>query len=85
MGVNDSREQWCFTLCHPRSLIEWRMRIKILLPFWKIVLMSKKGERNSQKKKGFVKSTKVRKLQRYMDEVKIWEDSRLPLDGGCMR
>jgi hypothetical protein len=35
--------------------------------------------------KGFVKSTEVRKWQRYMDEVKMWEDSRLPLFGGCMR
>jgi hypothetical protein len=35
--------------------------------------------------KGFMKSTEVRKWQRYMDEVKEWEDSRLPLVGGCMR
>jgi hypothetical protein len=35
--------------------------------------------------KGFVGSTEVRKWQRYMDEVKKWEDSRLPLVGGCMR
>jgi hypothetical protein len=47
MGPNDSREQWCFTMCHPRSLIEWRMRIKILSPFRKIVLMSTKGECDS--------------------------------------
>ena len=35
--------------------------------------------------KGFGKSTKVRKWQRYMDEVKKWEDSRLPLARECMR
>jgi hypothetical protein len=35
--------------------------------------------------KGFVKSTEVRKWQRYIDKVKKWEDSRLPLVGGCMR
>jgi hypothetical protein len=29
--------------------------------------------------------TEVRKWQRYMDAVKKWEDSRLPLVGGCMR
>ena len=35
--------------------------------------------------KGFVKYTEVRKWQRYMDEVKKWEDSRLPLVGECMK
>jgi hypothetical protein len=34
--------------------------------------------------RGFMESTVVRKWQRYMDEVKKWEDSRLPLVGGCM-
>jgi hypothetical protein len=34
--------------------------------------------------KGFTESTMVKKWQRYMDEVKKWEDSRLPLAGGCM-
>jgi hypothetical protein len=34
---------------------------------------------------GFMKSIEVRKWQRYMDEVKMWEDSRLPLVGGGMR
>jgi hypothetical protein len=33
---------------------------------------------------GSVESTEVRRWQRYMDEVKKWEDSRLPLVGGCM-
>jgi hypothetical protein len=37
------------------------------------------------KEKGFVEATEVRKWQRYMDEVKKWEDTRLPLVGGCMR
>jgi hypothetical protein len=60
------------------------MRIKILSPFWKIVLMSTKRGTRLPEAKGFVKSTEVRKWQRYMDEVKEWEDSRLPLVGGCM-
>ena len=34
---------------------------------------------------GFVRSIEVRKWQRYMDEVKMWEDSRLPLVGVCVR
>jgi hypothetical protein len=34
--------------------------------------------------RGSVESTEVRRWQRYMDEVKKWEDSRLPLVGGCM-
>jgi hypothetical protein len=46
--------------------------------------VDKMGMRLSEAK-GFVESTKVRKCQRYMDEVKKWEDSRLPLVGGCMR
>jgi hypothetical protein len=61
------------------------MRIKILSPFWKIVLMSTKGGTRLPEAKGFMESTEVRKWQRYMDEVKKWEDSRLPLVGGCMR
>ena len=61
MGANNSREKWCFTLCRLRSLIEWRMRIKILSPFRKIVLMSKKGGRDSQKQKVSVESNEVRK------------------------
>jgi hypothetical protein len=62
------------------------MRIKILSPFWKSVLMSTKGGRDSQKQKRYsVESTEVMKWQRYMDEVKKWDDSRLPLVGGYMR
>jgi hypothetical protein len=34
--------------------------------------------------RGFVESTVVKMWQRYMNEVKKWEDSRLPLVGGCM-
>jgi hypothetical protein len=46
--------------------------------------VDKRGTRHPEEK-GFVKSTEVRKWHRYMDEVKKWEDSRLPLVGGCMR
>jgi hypothetical protein len=46
--------------------------------------VEKRGTRLPEAK-GFVESTEVRKWQRYMDEVKKWEDSRLPLVGGCMR
>jgi hypothetical protein len=60
------------------------MRIKILSPFWKIVFMSTKRGTRLPDEKGFTESTVVRKWQRYMDEVKKWEDSRLPLVGGCM-
>jgi hypothetical protein len=46
------------------------------------VLMSTKGGRDSHKQKGCsVESTEVRKWQRYMDDVKKWDDSRLPLVG----
>jgi hypothetical protein len=37
------------------------MRIKILSPFWKSVLMSTKGKRDSEKQKGSVESTEVMK------------------------
>jgi hypothetical protein len=46
--------------------------------------VDKRGTRLPEAK-GFGKSTEVRKWQRYMDEVKKWEDSRLPLVGECMR
>jgi hypothetical protein len=46
--------------------------------------VNKRGTRLPEEK-GFMESTEVRKWQRYMDEVKKWEDSRLPLVGGCMR
>jgi hypothetical protein len=61
------------------------MRIKILSPFWKnCVDVDKRGTRLPEAK-DFVESIEVRKWQRYMDEVKKWEDSRLPWVGGCMR
>jgi hypothetical protein len=46
--------------------------------------VDKRGTRLPEAR-SFVESTEVRKWQRYMDEVKKWEDSRLPLVGGCMR
>jgi predicted secreted Zn-dependent protease len=46
--------------------------------------VDKRGTRLPEAK-GFTESTVVRKWQRYMDEVKKWEDSRLPLAGECMR
>ena len=46
--------------------------------------VNKRGTRLPEEK-GFMESTEVRKWQRYMDEVKKWEDSRLPLVGVCMR
>jgi hypothetical protein len=68
------------------ALIKWEMRTKILPPFWKSVLMSTKGRRDSEKQKGYsVESTEVMTWRRYMDEVKKWDDSRLPLVGGYMR
>jgi hypothetical protein len=49
----------------------------------KCVDVDKRGTRLPEAK-GFAESTVVRKWQRYMDEVNKWEDSRLPLVGGCM-
>jgi hypothetical protein len=46
--------------------------------------VDKRGTRLPEAK-GFTESTMVRKWQRYMDEVKKWEDSRLPLAGECVR
>ena len=45
--------------------------------------VDKRGTRLPEAK-GFVESTVVMKWQRYMDEFKKWEDSILPLVGGCM-
>jgi hypothetical protein len=50
----------------------------------KCVDVDKRGTRLPEAK-GFTESTMVRKWQRYMDEVKKWEDSRLPLAGECVR
>jgi hypothetical protein len=46
--------------------------------------VDKRGTRLPEEK-GLTESTVVRKWQRYMDELKKWEDSRLPLAGECMR
>jgi hypothetical protein len=51
----------------------------------KCVDVDKRGTRLPEAKRCFVESTEVMKWQRYMDEVKKWDDSRLPLAGGCMR
>jgi hypothetical protein len=51
----------------------------------KCVDVDKRGTRLPEAKRCFVESTEVRKWQRYMDDVKKWDDSRLPLAGGCMR
>jgi hypothetical protein len=47
--------------------------------------VDKKVTRLSGAKRYSVESTDVMKWQRYMDEVKKWDDSRLPLVGGYMR
>jgi hypothetical protein len=47
--------------------------------------VDKKVTRLPEAKRYFVESTEVMKWQRYMDEVKKWDDSRLPLVGGCMK
>ena len=44
-----------------------------------------KKETRPPKANDFMESTEVKRWQRYMDEVKKWEDSRLPLDGECMK
>ena len=52
----------------------------------KCVDVDKRGTRLPEAKQGYsVESTEVMKRQRYMDEVKKWDDSRLPLVGGYMR
>ena len=85
MGANDSREQWCFTLCRPRSLIKIENENQDTVTLLeKCVDVKKRGTRLPEAKRCSVESTEVRKWQRYMDEVKKWEDSRLPLVGGCM-
>jgi hypothetical protein len=86
MGANDSREQWCFPLCRPRSLIKIENENQdIVALLEKCVDVDKRGTRLLEAKRCSVESTEVRKWQRYMDEVKKWDDSRLPLAGGCMR
>jgi hypothetical protein len=46
--------------------------------------VDKRKTRLPEAKGYFGESTEVRRWQRYMNEVKKWEDSRLPLVGGCM-
>jgi hypothetical protein len=47
--------------------------------------VDKRETRLLEAKRYFVESTEVMKWQRDMDEVKKWDDSRLPLVGGYMR
>ena len=85
MGANDIREQWCLTLCHPRSLIKIENENQDTVALLeKCADVDKMGTRLLGAK-GSMESTEVRKWQRYMDEVEEWDDSRLPLAGGCMR
>jgi hypothetical protein len=46
--------------------------------------VDKKVTRLPEAKRYSVESTDVMRWQRYIDEVKKWDDSRLPLVGGCM-
>ena len=87
MGANDNRERWCFTLCHPRSLIKIENENQDTVALLeKCVDVDKRGTRLPEEKQGYsVEYTKVMKQQRYMDEVKKWDDSRLPLVGEYMR
>jgi hypothetical protein len=85
MGANDSREQWCFTLCRPRSLIKIENENQDTVALLeKCADVNKRGMRLLGAKRS-MESTEVRKWQRYMDEVEEWDDSRLPLARGCMR
>jgi hypothetical protein len=85
MGANNSREQWCFNLCRPRSLIKIENENQDTIALLEKCADVDKRETRLREAKGFMESTEMRKWQRYMDEVKKWEDSRLPLAGGCMR
>jgi hypothetical protein len=86
MGANDSREQWCFTLCRPISLIKIENENQDTVALLeKCVDVDKRGTRLPEEKRCSVESTEVRKWQRYMNEVKKWDDSRLPLVGGYIR
>jgi hypothetical protein len=85
MGANDNREQWCFTLCHPRSLIKIENENQDTVTLLEKCVDVGKRETRLREAKVSMESTEMRKWQRYMDKVKKWEDSRLPLAGGCMR
>jgi hypothetical protein len=47
--------------------------------------VDKRETRLPEAKRYSVASTEVKRWQRYMDKVKKWEDSRLPLAGECMK
>jgi hypothetical protein len=47
--------------------------------------MSTKEETRLPEANDFMESTEVKRWQRYMDEVKKWEDSRRPLAGECVK
>jgi hypothetical protein len=51
----------------------------------KCVDVDKREMRLPEAKRYSVEATEVMKWQRYMNEVKKWDDSRLPLVGGYMR
>jgi hypothetical protein len=51
----------------------------------KCVDVDKRETRLPEAKRYSMESTEVMKWQRYMDEVKKWDDSRLPLVGGFMK
>ena len=86
VGVNDIREQLCFSLCRPRSLIKMGNEDQDTVALLeKCVDVDKRETRLSGVKRYSVESTEVMKWQRYMDEVKKWDDSRMPLVGGYMR
>jgi hypothetical protein len=50
----------------------------------KYVDVDNKVTRLPEEKRYSVESTDVMRWQRYIDEVKKWDDFRLPLVGGCM-
>ena len=85
MGVNDIREQWCLPLCLLRSLIKWENENQDTVALLeKCADVDKKVTRLPEAKRYSVEATEVMGWQRYIDEVKKWDDSRLPLVGGCM-
>jgi hypothetical protein len=84
MGVNDIREQWCVPLCRPRSLIGVGNENQDTVALLEKCADVDKRRTRLPEAEGSVESTEVRRWQRYMNEVKKWEDSRLPLVGGCM-
>ena len=75
MGVNDITEQWWFPLCCLRSLIKIENENQdIVALLEKCADVDKRGTRLPEAKRCSVESTEVRKWQRYMDEVKKWDD-----------